>query len=489
VDLHVRIDGRRDLSGQIYRQIRAAILDGRLRPGEAIPPSRELAVRLEVSRNTVSVAYDRLNAEGFVSGVVGAGTFVSGRIHREPAAVRRPGERSTDGRLRPRPVWDAIPEAPDFTASAEFDFRLGLPDARLFPHETWRRLVARELRTAAIGPGKYAEPAGHGGLRTAIARHIGVSRAVAATQDDVLITNGTQQAIDIIGRVLVEPGDCVAVEEPGYRPTRRVFESLGARVVGVPVDEEGLVVAALPDDARMVYVTPSHQFPLGMSMSMQRRMGLLAWADQRGVVVVEDDYDSEFRYGGRPVEPLQSLDRDGLVVYVGSFSKVMLPILRLGFLVAPASLHRALRVAKYVTDWHTTLPLQAALARFIEDGMLARHIRRMRQEYFLRHSRITAALAGDLADWLEPIPSAAGLHMAAFARTGNADDMREVVRRAGAVGVGLHDLAMIRLAEGRSGLAIGYGAIATERIDEGLRRLRGCLAAVLPGGEGSPRRA
>jgi GntR family transcriptional regulator/MocR family aminotransferase len=301
----------------------------------------------------------------------------------------------------------------------------------------------------------------------------------------VLVTNGIQQAIDLVGRALLEPGACVAMEEPGYIPPRLLFESLGARIVGVPVDGEGLVVDALPDDARVVYVTPSHQFPTGVAMSLRRRMALLSWADRHDAAVVEDDYDSEFRYAGQPLEPLQSLDRSGRVVYVGSFSKVMLPTLRLGFLVAPASLRHALHAAKFVSDWHTAVPTQAALAEFIDDGGLARHIRRMRNEYRVRHERIATELDGPMARWLEPIPSAAGLHLSAYLKDGGAEDIHRLVVRARAEGIELYDLnqratlvpagPLSRQWPTRPVLLIGYGGIPTNRLDEGLRRLRGCL--------------
>jgi len=487
----VSFEKRRDLSGQIYRQIRAAILDGRLRPGDSVPPSRELAQRLEVSRNTVSVAYDRLTAEGFVTGRVGAGTYVSKSVSEPdgPAVVGngagprgRGGHRRpvpVDGPLRPREIWTEVRPPRALETEPEFDFRVGIPDARMFPYETWRRLTVGQLRASVVQTGMYGHPAGHRELRTAIARHVGVARAVTATADDIIVTNGTQQALDLIGRVMLEPGRCVAVEEPGYEPPRRLFESLGARVVGVPVDAEGMVVDALPDDACLVYVTPSHQFPLGMPMSLARRMALLRWAQRRGAAIVEDDYDSEFRFAGRPIEPLHTLDRNGLVSYVGSFSKVMLPILRMGFVVAPPSLRGPLGAAKYLTDWHTAVPTQIALARFISEGALSRHIRRMRNEYRARHERITAVLTRDFADWLTPIPSLAGLHLSAVFRDGCPVDAAELKAAVLRDGVAVDALATFA-PPGRApnGLVLGYGAIATEQIEDGLCRLRRCLLAL-----------
>jgi len=265
MEFHVSLIDRKDLSGEIYRQIRRAIVDGRLRPGEFLPPSRELARRLSVARTTVTVAYDRLAGEGFVSSNVGAGTFVNEHIAPSPNQTKA---RLADGPLRPLPIWDSIPLSTAFAASAQFDFRTGLPDASLFPHDRWRRLLSRQLRSEIVGEGVYGDPAGYRRLREAIARHIGVARGVEASAEDVIVVSGTQQALDVVARTLLKPGDQVAVEDPGYPPIRWLFESLGVRVSGVPVDQHGIIVDALPRHARLVYVTPSHQYPLGVSMSL-----------------------------------------------------------------------------------------------------------------------------------------------------------------------------------------------------------------------------
>jgi GntR family transcriptional regulator/MocR family aminotransferase len=349
----------------------------------------------------VAAAYERLTAEGFLVGKVGAGTYVQAETLGKVRTRTAPGGAA----VRPRRLWRDLPPARMPMGPVPYDFRVGMPDPRLFPLQSWRRLVARELRPALVNSAEYVDPSGHAGLREAIARHIGVSRSVRAGVDDVIVTHGAQQAIDLIARVMVDPGGWVAVEEPGYPPVRTLFESLGARVAGVPVDGEGLDVTALPAAARLVYTTPSHQFPLGTTMSLRRRAALLEWADRHDAVVVEDDYDSEFRFADRPLEPLQSIDRFGRVVYVGSFSKTLLPMLRLGFLVAPVSLQPALRAAKQLSDWHSELSMQAALARFVEDGLLARHIRRATREYAGRYELIGAALQGNLARWLVPVPA------------------------------------------------------------------------------------
>jgi GntR family transcriptional regulator / MocR family aminotransferase len=299
---------------------------------------------------------------------------------------------------------------------------------------------------------------------------------MAVSADDVAVTSGTQQALDVVSRVLLGPNDLVAVEDPGYPPPRRLLQSLGVRIVGVPVDRDGLVVEALPRRARVVYVTPSHQYPLGVSMTLARRLALLAWAEQNKAAIVEDDYDSEFRFQGCPIEPVQTLDTAGRVIYVGSFSKTMLPMLRLGFIVTPPSLRGAVHKAKFVTDWHTSMLAQAALARFIDDGGFARHIRRMGAVYRVRHEMVTNTLITEFADHLELVPSSAGLHVSALARTSSAEKLGAIVRRASEAGVEVQQLARFAVgAPGRAGLVLGYGAIPTAHIEEGLRRLRECF--------------
>ncbi len=472
MEIHVILKSRSRLGEEIYRQLRQAIVDGRLRAGDLLPATRHMAQALSVSRSTVTVAYERLVSEGFVTSRVGAGTFVSDRV----AAPNKAKHRGGRSPLHARPIWNAVSLSVAFAQPAQFDFRTGLPDASLFPHKAWRRLIARELRGEATEAGVYGHPAGLAALRGAIARHIGISRGVRATADDITITNGTQQALDIVARVLLAPGDLVAVEDPGYVPARFLFESLGAQLVGVPVDREGLVVDALPRRARLVYVTPSHQYPLGVPMSLSRRLALLAWAERNDAAIVEDDYDSEFRFEGRPVDALQTLDTTGRVLYVGSFSKTMLPTLRIGFLVVPPSLRAATHKAKYVTDWHTALPIQAALARFIEEGGFARHVRRMSSVYRARNELVTETLIRDFGRHLELLPATNGLHVAALSKRASHDGLAAVAQRAADAGVALQTLAILGAnAASQPGIVLGYGAIPTARIAEGLSRLLSCF--------------
>jgi GntR family transcriptional regulator / MocR family aminotransferase len=468
--VHISLEGSQDLSSSIYRQLRQAILDGRLSPRDRFPSTRELARSLNVARGTVTAAYDRLWGEGFVISRMGAGTFVSDHVS-GLAAVS--ADEWSAGGLKARPLWDSISLPTGFAREVRYDFRTGLPDTTLFPYQAWRRLMAKELRADATGGGIYGHPAGHFGLRASIARHIGISRGVQSLSEDVVITSGTQQALDVICRALLGPGDVIAVENPGYAPPRMLFWSLGLDVRGVRVDGRGLVVEELPVGTRLVYVSPSHQYPLGMAMSLQRRLELLAWAEEHDAAIVEDDYDSEFRFGGRPIEPLQTLDTGGRVIYVGSFSKTMLPSLRLGFILSPPTLRQAMHKAKYVTDWHSALPAQGALASFIDEGGFARHVRRMRSVYEKRHDLIRVILARDFREYLHVIPSAAGLHITAQAREPYGPRIAAVVRHASEMGVEVQELS--RTAAGSSGihgLMLGYGAIALDRIEEGLRLLR-----------------
>ena len=296
-------------------------------------------------------------------------------------------------------------------------------------------------RRSAPGIRSYGQPAGDPGLREAIAAQVAVGRGVRARSDDVIVTNGTQQGADVVARALLAPGDVVAVEDPGYGPPRRLFESLGLRIAGVRVDAEGLVVDELPSDARLVFVSPSHQFPLGTAMSLRRRIALMSWAEDHDAAILEDDYDTEFRFSGRPIEPLQLLDRTGRVIYVGTFSKSLLPALRVGFLVVPQSIRERVEAAKFVADWHTSVPTQRTLAAFIADGSFGRHVRRMRIVYRQRYDRITTILRRDLPDELEVLPASAGVHVSALARTRSVDQLASVARRASDAGVAVQLLA------------------------------------------------
>ena len=467
MDLSVELHRRGDRTSAIYRALVEAMGDGRLRSGDRFPSTRKLAADLAVSRTTVETAYQRLGAEGYLQGRVGAGTFVTA------AAVAEPDKRDQHrrgGALRPRVGWVF---APDPTSSRDdspgADFRVGIPDPALFPFDTWRRLVSAELRLRANLPGTYGEPSGHPALREAIAGQLGRSRSLRAVADDILITNGTQQALDLTARVLLAPGNLVAVEEPGYSRARALLASHGATVVGVPVDAEGIVVQRIPAGARLVFSTPSHQFPLGIPMSLERRRELLRWADEHDSAIFEDDYDSEFRFTARPLAPLHSLDRSGRVLYAGTFSKSLLPSLRIGFLIAPSSLRSALRAARQLTDWHGVMALQAALARFIDDGSLATHVRRASAVYQQRRTLMLGGIGEHLGEWFDIVPSSAGLHVCAILRQGMDLRSTEVVAAARMTGTALEGLATHYAGPAdRQGLVLGYGMAQPQSIGPGL---------------------
>lgn len=480
MSLHVSIGGRGDRASGIYRQVRDAIVDGRLPPGGRLPASRELAAQLSVSRTTVALAYERLTAEGYVSARVGAGTFVCQDMRAGRAARTAPsgGIAPTTRWQEPHPDHDCAPPPPD---PVRYDLRVGVPDAGLFPLQAWRRLIAKQLRLPLVRAGDYRHTAGVPRLRAAIARHLGLARSVHAGADDVLVTHGAQQAVDLLARVLIEPGEHVAVEEPGYPPVRRLLERGGAHVIGVPVDDEGLDVSAIPDGVRLVYVTPSHQFPLGVTMSLRRRVALLDWAARSGAAIIEDDYDSEFRFAPRPLEPLQSLDARGHVAYVGSFSKTMAPMLRIGFVIAPTSLRPALHAAKRLADWRGDPVVQGAMADFIDEGLLARHVRRAGAVYGRRRELLGDAVCDRLGGHLGIVPSAAGLHVCTRRVPGSDTDLDAAAALAASRGIAVEPLAgYCAVSEDQAawhGLVLGYGAIDENDIPEAVRRLGHCLRA------------
>jgi GntR family transcriptional regulator/MocR family aminotransferase len=469
MDLHLSPDATGERTASIYRQLLDAILDGRLVAGERVLPSRELATELGVARGTVTTAYDRLVAEGFLVTRVGAGTFVC------PEVVPHRHRRAPAGDVRPRAVWATLPAPVLDAPPVEFDLSVGGPDTSLFPLAVWRRLVSATLRPSLLAASAY-EGGGHPGLQREVARYAGLARSVVASPDDVLLTNGAQQALDVVARTVLDPGDVVVVEDPGYTAAARLFASHRARVVGVRVDEEGLVVDELPRTARMVYVTPSHQFPTGAVMSLGRRIALLEWASRRNVVIVEDDYDSEFRFEDRPLAPLQSLDHDGRVVYVGSFSKTLMPSLRVGYLIAPQSLLDTLRTAKLLTAWQGDAVTQGALARFMAEGLLSAHVRKVTKVYAQRRQALLDGLATLPEGVLEVLPSAAGLHVCTYFTDRSVDDVA-VAAAAADAGVALEPVSVrFHSTQPRPGLAMGFRRITVGQVPEAIARLTSVLS-------------
>ncbi|HEX7038174.1 MAG TPA: PLP-dependent aminotransferase family protein [Pseudomonadales bacterium] len=456
---------------QIYEAWRDGILAGRFAGGERMPSTRELARALGTSRSTVTQAYEQLIAEGYLESVHGSGTYVSREL---PDDLRRPRSPGPSGRAgtptfrlsalaqrlgAARPVADRAPGSIDFT-------RLG-PDVEQFPFTTWHRLLNRQLRNPPGALFDYAgDAAGDPRLRAQIAAYVARSRAVSCTAEQVVVLSGSQQAIDFSARLLLDPGEPAVVEEPGYPGHRRVLEACGAQLCPVPVDAEGLVVEALPAQARLVYVTPSHQFPTGVSMSLPRRLALLDWAARRGAVIVEDDYDSEYRYHGPPLPAMQGLMTNAPVIYCGSFSKVMFPGLRIGYAIVPSELITPFRRLKWLTDRQNPGLEQAALADFIADGHLERHIRRMRRLYGQRRAVLVESLAEHFGEAAQVLGDAAGMHvMVRFADP-------DVAERARRHKVQLIDAAAYHLEGAPSGAyVLGYAPLGERAIREGVRRL------------------
>ncbi|MGO4004231.1 MocR-like pyridoxine biosynthesis transcription factor PdxR [Pseudomonas fluorescens] len=476
MELHVVINGRKDLAGQLYRQLREAIESGRLAAGTQLPPSRLLAEQLGVSRKTVSDTYAQLTYDTYLTGMIGKGTFVNAR---PPGSVRKQ-HHSQLASANSVERWRTLPvflRHPSLQGSLRYDFIGGATTKGLFPQDEWRRCTAFALRQMAGSKGFYSEPAGLPALRSAIAGHIAFSRGVVCEDTDVVVCNGAQQALDLIARVLIEPGCRVAMEDPGYPPARLLFASHGAEVVGVPVDEHGIQVELIPEGTRLIYVTPSHQFPLGLAMAQARREALLERAYALGAIIIEDDYDSEFRYEGRPTDSLQSMDEHGVVAYVATFSKTLLPELRLGYAILPPAILEAVLRAKQLTDLHTSTLPQWALARFISQGCLLRHIRRCHTVYAGRRERILSRVAADLSPWFEAIPSSAGFHLVLMFKV--KVDVPLVIDLAKKVEVGLYALDDFFYRQTpRNGLLMGFGAIETLDIDIALDRLREILRQV-----------
>ncbi|HEU5040350.1 MAG TPA: PLP-dependent aminotransferase family protein, partial [Gemmatimonadales bacterium] len=419
----------RPIHRQVYDGLRQAVLDGRLRPGQRVPSTRALAVELAVSRLPVLAAYDQLLHEGYLTGRVGSGTFVSDALPDDLLAPRPAGTAAVPRRV----PGNADPDAGEGGLGP---FRLSLPALDRFPHRRWSRLVARHARGLTPAHMGYGDPAGLPSLRAAIADHLRAARAVRCEAAQVLVVPGSQAALRVATAALLAPGDRVAVEEPGYPDARAALGSGGAELVSVPVDEEGMSVAALErlrGRVRAVHVTPSHQYPLGVSMSASRRLALLEWANRRGAWVLEDDYDSEYRYVSRPLGALQGMDSHQRVIYVGTFSKVLFPALRIGYLVVPRALRQRFVEAREAFDLFSPTLYQLALVDFLREGHFARHLRRMRPIYLRRRAALIDGVKRHCDGRLHVHNADAGLHITTFLAAG-IDDL-EVLERMTARGL------------------------------------------------------
>ncbi len=477
--LHVRIEAR----------VRRAILDGNLLPGSRLPATRVLARDLKVSRHTVECAFGQLETEGFLVRRRGSGTFVADAVperERPPLGAGRGnggnggnGGQGGNGRVH-------VPEAPAAVSrrgstlsqfrglrdeSPGTTFTPSIPSLEWFPRQTWERLMSRAIRQPGLEHWIYGSCAGLPALREAIAAHVGATRAVSCSADQVLVLTSVHQAVDLVARVLLDEGDVAWVEDPSYPTAPRLLRAAGARLAGIPVDAEGFDVALAErthPGARLVYVTPSHQYPSGALMSLPRRLALLDWARRTNAWILEDDYDGDLRYEGRPLASLQALDTAGRVIYTGTFCKMMFPALRLAFLVAPPSLIDAFIGAKHTLDAHTAKHTQAALADFIQEGHLATHLRRSIGEYDERRQALLAALE-TLAHELDVGPADAGLHLTALLRRPlNSRAISAVCRKSDVVAASLPPYC---IGPPRQGFVLGWGCAHPTRTRAAMRVL------------------
>lgn len=481
--LLVELDGRGSLQQQTYRALRAAILGGRLRPGDRLASTRDLARELGVARNTVLQAYDRLIAEGYAATRPASGTFVATTLPPPPRAAARRGRPaaietaprlSTFGQRTVETIparyatWSLRREA------VSYDFRYGEPAYGDLPLATWARLLGRRARRLSVRRLAYQPPGGAPELRAALAGYLARARGVVCTPEQILIVRGSQQAIDLTTRLLVDPGDPVVLEEPHYTGFSFCLRAAGADVAYVPVDEHGLRVEELDrvHAARLAFVTPSHQYPAGGVLSLPRRLALLGWAHARSAYVFEDDYDGEFRFEGHPLECLQALDRDGRVLYAGTASKIFFPALRIGWLVAPPALLGAFQSAHALADTGTPTLEQLAFADFIAGGHLERHVRRIRVRHAARRRALLDAVADELGERARVSGASAGLHVLLRLDGLSRRDIPRLRAACRERGVGVYPASpFYARPPAHAELLLGYGGLGERAIREGIRRL------------------
>jgi len=464
------------LTNWLYGELRSAILDGRLAPGTRLPASRDFARQYQLSRGTVVSVLERLQAEGYITSRVGFGTWVNRVEAPRPArqATTTPAyiRRVTSINKQPQPWIDlAFVEGPR-------PFRIGHPAINEFPSEIWGRIAAARARNFGSWLEKEVDRRGYRPLRNAIAEYLRTSRGVRCTAEQIVIVSGIQQALDLLARLLLKRGDRIWMEDPGYFGARIAFDNAGARMIAVPVNEEGLSVSAgmkACPHAKGAYVTPAHQFPLGVTMSLERRMALLSWASRAGAFVIEDDYDSEYRFEGTPVPALQSLDNQSSVIFIGSFSKTLFPALRVGYVVLPAPLTDLFVGFRYRTDFRNSSFDQAVLCDFIADGHFARHLRRMRNLYAQRLAALMEGARQHLGGVLEISNVRAGLYTIGYLKNEMTSRQAEKLAAAQGVEVLAVDRCTLRRPDPRA-LLLGFGGFSELAIRQGLIRLAKALS-------------
>jgi len=459
----------------LYGALRSAILERRLLPGTRLPATRDLARQYSLARGTIVATFEQLKSEGYVEGSVGSGTYVSRVLPEHWLEVSSTKQTQREARRTRRPALSAYARRmrafPGFEDRPIHAFRSNLPALDLFPIELWAKIANRALRRASVRLLMGCDALGHFPLRKAVAEYLTASRGVKCNAGQVAIVSGVQEALDIAARLLLDPGDRVCMESPGYIGAQLVFGAHGAEVFGVGVDDEGARTQRLPArGVKLMYVTPGHQFPLCTTMSLARRMELLEWAQRSGTVIFEDDYDGEFRYSGRPIPAMQGLGAAGLVLYAGSFSKVMFPALRLGYLVLPEELLERAGAVKSITTRHCPVFEQSVLAEFIAEGHFARHLRRMREVYAERLNVLLAEGRRELHGVLELSDVEAGLQTVGWLQGVSAD---AAVKAACARGVDVTALVGTK----SPGLQLGFAAVRPAEIRRGVRGLALALEA------------
>jgi GntR family transcriptional regulator / MocR family aminotransferase len=459
----------------LYDSLRAEILAGHLRSGDRLPATRDLARQYKLSRGTIVSAFDILKSEGYLQGTIGSGTYVSKILPEALFQVRRAVQAQASARANEKPCLSGYARHaklfPAFEIRPSRAFRANLPALDLFPTTLWTQITTRRLRRASVSLLLGCDALGYKPLRDAVTHYLTTSRGVNCSSDQVAIVSGTQEALDLSARLLLNPGDRVAMEDPGYIGARMVFQAVGATISAVPVDDDGMKVQAQKlRGSRLVYVTPGHQLPLGITMGLPRRLELLAWAQKSRALIFEDDYDSEYRYRGRPIPALQGFDRHGSVIFAGSFSKVLFPSLRLGYLVIPPGLVDRVRAAISLTTRHAPLMDQAVLCDFITEGHFGRHLRRMREVYAGRLSVLLQEAKEKLAGLLEISDVEAGLQTVGWLH-------RRFNAKSAAKAAAARNVEVVPLSQytdgsvARQGLQLGFATIDSREIRRGIQDL------------------
>ncbi len=475
---------------QIYEAIRRAILSGKLISGTRLPASRVLAKQLSVSRITVVNAFEQLLAEGYLEGKTGAGTFVASKIPEDLLQISQTKSKNQASNILSETVklsafakilTESRSKISRFQSSSNsVPFKNGLTAVSEFPFDIWEKIAVRVYRGSRYKISGYGEAAGYCPLREAVATHFAATRGVHCDIEQIFITNGAQQALDLIGRILLDAGDKVWIEDPCYQEALGIFRSNGAQIIPVAVDAEGFDLARAEAESRaakLVYITPSHQYPTGVTMSLARRLSLLEWARKNSAWIIEDDYNSEFRYAGRPLASLQNLDNFGRVIYVGTFSKTIFPALRLGCLIVPKNLVEIFTAARALSDCHSPIFEQAILADFIAEGHFARHLRRMRTLYEKRQNILVEESEKNLSGLLKVSKASSGMHLIGWLAEGF--DEIEIAESAAENGLNVTPLSSYCIENNLPpGIILGYTGFDEKQIKQGIGKLKMVLESI-----------